>query len=139
MQPCKTGDHSYSDASPNSECSLNVLILFFCWHAIQLVFLPPRSYWGGRVLYTVLSLFYDQCRWPHLPILLYWSSNVPPTVSVLLRTLQKQETKWLFWVKFTKYIFDQITARITINNNILLLLLCSVAENNLDPDWQNWV
>ena len=22
MQPCKTGDQTYSDASPNSECSL---------------------------------------------------------------------------------------------------------------------
>ena len=23
MQPCKTGDQSYSDASPNGECSLD--------------------------------------------------------------------------------------------------------------------
>ena len=27
-------------------------------------------------------LICDQCLWPHLLILLYWSSNVPPTVSV---------------------------------------------------------
>ena len=37
----------------------NTCAIFFCWHAIQLVFLPPRSYWGGREWYTVVSLIYD--------------------------------------------------------------------------------
>ena len=40
--------------------------LFLCWHAIQLVFLPPRSHWGGRGWYTVVLLFYYLCLWPHL-------------------------------------------------------------------------
>ena len=28
MQPCKTGDQPYSDASPNSECSLVQVCIF---------------------------------------------------------------------------------------------------------------
>ena len=29
MQPCKTGDQQYSDASPYSECSLGSMCMFF--------------------------------------------------------------------------------------------------------------
>ena len=31
MQPCKTEDQLYSDASPNSECSLVVLVSIYKW------------------------------------------------------------------------------------------------------------
>ena len=42
------------------------VIDFFCWHAIQLVLLPPRSHWGGRGWYTAVTLFYYQCLWQFL-------------------------------------------------------------------------
>ena len=47
----------------------------FCWHAMQLVFLPPRSHWGGSGWYTVVSLFYDLCLWPHLLYLMVSSKG----------------------------------------------------------------
>ena len=31
MQPCKTGDQLYSDASPNNECSLQIVREENCW------------------------------------------------------------------------------------------------------------
>ena len=33
---------------------------FFCWQAIQLVFLPPRSHWGGkRVVYCCFFILWS--------------------------------------------------------------------------------
>ena len=62
----------------------------FCWHAIQLVFLPPRSHWGERGWYTVVSLFYDQCLWPQLLYLMVSCEDrspslIPPSGITLLK------------------------------------------------------
>ena len=34
---------------------MSVILIVFCCYAIQLVFLPPRSHWGGGEWYTVVS------------------------------------------------------------------------------------
>ena len=53
MQPCKTGDQPYSDASPYSECSLKRVILLTNYETLRML---PIRHSVGLANHKALSL-----------------------------------------------------------------------------------